>query len=78
MRSSKNEFSNLGVLYAITPSVGIGSLITDKPAFPIYSALKAGTFNHFTFRILLSKTYRPIQIIDPEIHFICSIKEKDK
>jgi hypothetical protein len=73
-----NQFSNLGVLYAITPSVGIGSLITDKPSFPIYSALKSGMFNRLTFRILSSKTYRPIQIIDPEIHFICSIKEKDK
>lgn len=72
----QNDFSNLGVLYAITPSVGIGSLITDKPSFPIYSSLKSGTFNHLTFRILSSKTYRPIEIIDPEIHLIFSIKDK--
>ena len=40
-----NPYANLGVLYAITPSVGIGSLITDRPSFPIYSSLKAGTFS---------------------------------
>ena len=73
-----SEYSNLGVLYAITPSVGIGSLITDKPSFPIYSSLKTGTFNQLTFRILSSKTYQPVQIVDPEIHMIFSIKEKAK
>ena len=72
----QNDFSNLGILYAITPSVGIGSLITDKPSFPIYSSLKSGTFNQLTFRILSAKTYRPIEIIDPEIHLIFSIKDK--
>jgi hypothetical protein len=46
-----NEYANIGILYAITPSVGIGSLITDKPSFPIYSFLKAGMFNQLTFRI---------------------------
>jgi hypothetical protein len=32
----QNPFSNLGVLYAISPSVSIGSLIIDKPSYPIY------------------------------------------
>ena len=72
-----NPYANLGVLYAITPSVGIGSLITDRPSFPIYSSLKAGTFSHLTFRILSSKTYRPLELIDPEVHFIFSIKDKE-
>ena len=31
----QNEFSNLGILYALSPSVDIGSLIVDKPAYPI-------------------------------------------
>ena len=70
----ENEFSNLGILYAISPSVGIGSLIVDKPAYPIYSKLRNGNFNHLTFRILSSKTFRPIELIDPEINFIFSIK----
>jgi len=33
----ENELSNLGTMYAISPSVGIGSLIVDKTAYPIYS-----------------------------------------
>jgi hypothetical protein len=70
----ENELSNLGILYAISPSVGIGSLIVDKPAYPIYSKLRNGNYNHLTFRILSSKTFRPIELIDPEINFIFSIK----
>jgi hypothetical protein len=70
----ENEFSNLGILYAISPSVGIGSLVVDKPTYPIYSKLRNGNYNHLTFRILSSKTFRPIELIDPEINFIFSIK----
>ena len=70
----ENQFSNLGILYAISPSVGIGSLIVDRPAESIYSKLKNGSYNHLTFRILSSKTFRPIEIVDSEINFIFNIK----
>ena len=73
----QNHFSNLGIVYAISPSVSIGSLIIDKPSHPIYSNLKTGFYNRLTFRILSAKTYKPIQILDPEINFIFSIKESD-
>jgi len=69
-----NEFSNLGIIYALFPSVGIGSLIVDKPAYPIHSKLRYGNYNHLTFQILSSKSFRPIELIDPEINFIFSIK----
>ena len=69
-----NEFSNLGISYALSPSVGIGSLIVDKPAYPIYSKLRNGNYNHLTFRTLSSKSFKPIELIDPEINFIFSIK----
>ena len=69
-----NEFSNLGILYALSPSVGIGSLIVDKPAYPIYSKLRNGSYNHLTFRMLSFKSFQPIELIDPEINFIFSIK----
>ena len=73
----QNPFSNLGVLYAISPSVSIGSLIVDKPSYPIYSNLKSGFYNRLTFRILSSKTYKPMEVLDPEINFIFSIKESN-
>jgi hypothetical protein len=69
-----NEFSNLGILYAIFPSVGIGSLIIDRPSQPIYSKLKNESYNHLTIRILSSKTFKPIEIVDSEINFIFTIK----
>jgi len=69
-----NGFSNLGILYAISPSVGIGSLIIERPSQPIYSKLKNRSYNSLTFRILSSKTFRPIEILDSEINFIFSIK----
>jgi hypothetical protein len=70
----ENQFSNLGILYAISPSVSIGSLIIDRPSEAIYSKLKNGSYNHFTFRILSSKTFRPIEIVDSEMNFIFTIK----
>jgi len=70
----ENHFSNLGILYALSPSVGIGNLIADKPAYPNYSKLRNGSYNHLTFRIHSSKTFRPIELIEPEINFISSIK----
>jgi len=69
-----NDFSNLGILYAISPSVSIGSLIVDRPSQPVYSKLKNGSYNQLTFRILSSKSFRPIEILDSEINFIFSIK----
>lgn len=69
-----NEFSNLGVLYSLSPSVSIGSLIQDRPADPIYSKLKFGFYNQLTFRILDAKTFQPVQIVDGEINFIFNIK----
>jgi hypothetical protein len=69
-----NEFLNLGILYAISPSVSIGTLIIDRPSQPIYSKLKNGSNNSLTFRILSSKTFRHIEILDSEINFIFSIK----
>jgi hypothetical protein len=69
-----NEFSSLGILYAISPSVGIGSLIIDRRSQPIYSKLKNGSYTHLTFRIISSKTFKPIEIVDSLINLIFSIK----
>jgi len=74
MRPSSKSISNLGILYAISPSVLIGSLIVDKPSYPIYSNLKSGFYNRLTFRVLSSITYIPMKILDPEMNYIFSIK----
>jgi hypothetical protein len=69
----QNHFSNIGILYAISPSVKIGSLIVDRPQHPIYQKLRNGNYNSLTFRILSSKTFLPVTIVDSEINFIFSI-----
>ena len=74
---AQKDFSSLGVLYSIVPQVSIGSLFTERPAYPIYLECKRGTFTSLTFRLVNSTTLMPIEIIDPEIDFILSIK-KDK
>jgi len=45
-----------------------------RPAEAIYSKLKNESYNNLTFRILSSKTFKPIEIVDSEINFIFSIK----
>jgi hypothetical protein len=49
-------------------------LIIDRPSEAIYSKLKNGSYNHLTFRILWSKTFRPIEIVDSEINFTFTVK----
>ena len=74
---AQNEFSPLGVLYSIVPQVNIGSIFTERPSYPIYLECKHGTFPSLNFRLVNSDTLMPIEILDPNICFIFSIK-KDK
>jgi hypothetical protein len=71
-----NEFFNLGVLYNIVPTVGIGSLFVDRPSHPVYLPLKSGVFNSLTFRLVNSNTMKPMNILDPTMNFLFSIKKK--
>ena len=75
---AQNDFFGLGVLYSTVPQVSIGSLFTERPAYPIYLEYKHGTFMSLTFRLVNRTTLMPIQIIDPEINFIFSIKSNKK
>ena len=70
-----NQFSSLGVLYSIVPQVSIGSIFTERPSYPIYLECKHGTFSSLTFRLVNSDTLMPIEILDPNICFIFSIKK---
>jgi len=72
---AQNDFSSLGVLYSIVPQVSIGSIFTERPSYPIYLECKHGTFTSLTFRLVNSDTLMPIEILDPNICFIFSIKK---
>ena len=74
---ASNKFSSLGVLYSIVPNVKIGSLFVDRPTHPIYLKMKSGTYDKLTFRLVNASTLLPIEIIDPEINLLFSLKSKD-
>lgn len=69
-----NEFESIGVMYALAPSVSIGSLIDEKVSSPLYLKIKSGRYDSLTFRILNAKTYEPMEIYDSEISMRMSIK----
>ena len=71
-----NELSNLGILYSIVPSGQIGSLFVDRPNHPIYLKIKDGFYDRLTFRLLDANTFLPVEIYDPEINLLFSIKNK--
>ena len=75
---AQNDFSSLGVLYSIVPQVSIGRIFTERPSYPIYFEYKHGTFSSLTFRLVNSDTLMPIEILDPIICFIFSIKSNKK
>ena len=75
---AQNDFSSLGVLYSIVPQVSIGSIFTDRSSYPIYLDCKHGTFSSLTLRLVNSDTLMPIEILDPNICFIFSIKKHKK
>ena len=72
-----NKFSNLGVLYSIVPNVRIGSLFVDRPSHPVYLKMKGGTYDRLTFRLVNASTLLPMEILDPEINMLFSLKMKN-
>ena len=70
-----NKYTNPStVLYSITPTVGLGEIITERPNEKSYAKLIDGTYNQLTIRILGSDL-NPITILDPSITIMLSIKD---
>ena len=74
---ASNKFSNLGILYSIVPNVRIGSLFVDRPSHPVYLKMKTGTYDRLTFRLVNAFTLLPMEILDPEINLLFSLKMKN-
>jgi hypothetical protein len=71
-----NEFNGgVGELYTIVPDGQIGSLFVDRPNAPVYLPFKHGTFNGLSMRLINAQTGMPITIIDPQLHFMFSIRK---
>jgi len=73
-----NQFANpTSIIYAITPSVGIGQLIREQPPEFNYNRLLRGTYNKIRLQLLGSGTLQPVAIADPNVVFVFVIKDED-
>ena len=74
-----NPFGNpSGIIYAIVPNVGVGSLINVQPPEYAFNNIKDGVYNSLRIRLLNKTTLTPLTIQDGEITLILGIKEKYK
>ena len=65
------------IIYAITPSNGIGRVILDKPPQFCWNQLINGTYNQLQITIL-GNDLQPIRINDPNMTFLFALKDKDE
>ena len=65
------------IIYAITPSNGIGGVIIDKPPQFCWNKFIDGTYNQL-YVTFLGSDLSPIQIQDPNISILLAIKDGDE
>jgi hypothetical protein len=72
-----NPFGNpSGIIYAIVPDVGVGSLIYVEPAEYAFNKIKDGVYNNLRIRLLNKDTLQPLTIQDGEITLLLGLREK--
>lgn len=64
------------IIYSVSPNVGIGELISEKPAEFSWNKMLAGTYNQLRLQIL-SNTFQPITIRDPQITIVLVIEDQE-
>jgi hypothetical protein len=65
------------IIYAVSPSNGIGRVIIDQPPQFCWNLLINGTYNELRLSIL-GKDLNPIKINDPNMTFLLALKDKDE
>ena len=65
------------IIYSITPSVGVGEAIIDKPPAFLWSRLISGSYNQFQIT-LLGTDLSPLQINDPQMTIILAFAQEDE
>jgi hypothetical protein len=65
------------IIYAITPSGGVGAIIVDKPPQFAWNKMIDGTYNQLTLT-LLGLDLNPLTIKDPDMTFLLCIKDGDE
>lgn len=75
MSNINNQYSSpSSIIYAIVPTVAAGEIILERPPQFMWNKLIDGTYNEFRLTILGSD-YKDIQINDPSITILLSIKD---
>ena len=63
------------VIYTLTPNVGAGEIITEKPPAFMWNKLIGGTYNQIRIGIL-GNDLSPLQLQDPAMTFVLAIAEE--
>jgi len=72
-----NPFGNpAGIIFAIVPNVGVGSLISVNPPEYAFNKIKDGVYNNLRIRLLNKDTLQPLTIQDGEITILLGIRER--
>ena len=71
-----NEYSNpSSIIHSISPTVGFGEQIIDRPNEHSWNKLIQGSYNRLRLQILGSDK-QPVKILDPEICIVLKIRNK--
>jgi hypothetical protein len=65
------------IIYALSPSVGVGEQIVERPPNFMWNKLIDGTYNQLRLT-LLGTDLSPIKILDPNITIILAIRDKSE
>lgn len=65
------------IIYAISPSGGVGAIIVDKPPQFGWNKMIDGTYNSLTLT-LLGQDFQPLTIKDPDMTFLFIIKDAEE
>ena len=72
-----NKYANpSSIIYSVSPAVGLGELITDRPANFNWNRILAGTYNQLRLQFI-GNTYENLNIRDPNMTIILVIQDQD-
>lgn len=76
LQNINNEYASpSSIIHSISPQVGFGQLIVDRPNEFAFNDLIKGTYNKLRIQILGSDRL-PVKILDPEIVIVLLLREK--
>lgn len=65
------------IIYSVSPNVGFGEQIIEKPPEFTWNAMTGGTYSELRLQFL-GVNFQPIQLLDPNVSILLCIREKEK